>query len=1721
MKLLLDATPSPVLEILLKWTVLLALGWAVHGLLRSKDARWRLILWRGIFCFGLALPVLQFLPLPVVQIPIHHFAQSVPETPRVEPVTMPMEREPSSLPAVAAPVETTAEPAMRSVIQVAETVSWQTILIAIWAFGGVCGAVRLVWLMLQLGTLKRRARPAGATIEALAHETLQRFRVRRFVRVLVSDSAVSPFVFGVFKPTIMLPGKLVESLTSEEILALLGHETAHLSHNDLFWCVGWRWMKAVFWFHPLIWHIPAAHNLACEEEADRLASGQMGDDASYPQLLARLALRVMSIPKVETQLTANGTAQITQRLRHLGLDLGTWRRKHTVAAFGIVLALVLVSVGCKLTEARESDRSIITAKSVTATGTNDQSLLLSGIVTDSDGKPVSGATVVYWGEAQNDVQPQGPELRKQVTTGTDGAYAFQVLQENGVLLARKRGLACTWDLFTPGHNSMRGPERTIVMTPPGTLAGVVVDESNRPISKVEVSVTMATYEVTSPKVQRWLVVLGGKNAHDCFAAITDADGRFCIDNFPTNATAELGVRLSGKALRQTTPKSKDTNKMSFRAEQEDIRLVMEPVGSIEGKIISDEANQPLPTARVKLQRLGTVWQSQGGLLPIQTAANGTFRIKDVPAGSYKINTDFDTTNGLSEWVAETVPVSVEAGKTIRGIEVAATRGGMLEVTFLGMKNRKPLSQIEVIAFNQSYRGVGGTSDSNGIVRLRLVPGNYQINAYRESAWVNRSSANIEFGKTNRVEIEIAFLQKISGIVRMPDGKPATDVSVMGVASYGKTADGVTTDASGRFELPLNLRRIPPNDVTMCLVARDVKHNLAAAQDVDEDTDSLDLKLGPALTLVGRAECDGKPIANVTARLVVRIGQGLAYLGDFVQTNTIGQYVISAFPPGRKYSVLVSALGYGQKSIDNIAVTTEPIRLELDTVQLMPANMKLAGQVLDVDDKPVIGCSVSLNGKIQPSGSTRTDREGRFCFEHVCEGPAQLFANFQNSIGNISAEGGDTNVLLKLGQTDESAADTRMHKLTGTVTDADGKPDGDAQVAVIPTNDGVRWVNTGTNGAFSLNWSLRASVLQAGGVILVARDTARNIAAFAKLTQETTNLDVILKPALTITGQVKSVNDAPLVDSQVGVWIRAGGYNQLDTQMIAVNTEGRYEIKCLPTGANYMVFARAPGYSRSRSRQLIEPDTETNRIELTPLALKRLDRIVAGRILDEMEKPVFQANVSLNGEDQPNGTMTTDNNGRFHFEVSEGKVRLLASSVNGRADGIVEAGNTNVVMILRARSEDSRQPSPRASLKGRPLPDLTDFKLSAKAVPVGKSVLLCLFDVGQRPSRYFIGQLNEKAAALTQKDVSTIGIQATVTSDETFNEWKNASPVSFSVGRVTDKSEKTKWASTVTTFPWLILADANHQVIEEGFPFSELDAQIQKLTGTDPNAGVSAATKEYLRKPKFRIDLTPSSHVGDNDPTAREDMPLLLARLANERYKGEMVDYVKVQLDLMWDKFPEYRSASKEAALRIAAFWRTTGQSDDGTREGSTRTNEIAALIWQTYHCLLVDHHPLAPEVSRRKATQLRRLEEVLAHLESKVARRKADLPKDALAAIRAEAQRCITRLHEYGGSSIWPLFYYPLQDAVFEKAINNMETDAQRNIDKYLVEYSAHRNMKWAELQGKALVSLTMGSIVRHYCLVERNLDYDDPTVFPFWKVTGAGCAYYMGSGLRLVMSID
>jgi hypothetical protein len=1049
--------------------------------------------------------------------------------------------------------------------------------------------------------------------------------------------------------------------------------------------------------------------------------------------------------------------------------------------------------------------------------------VFKGTVVDGAGSPLEGATVE--GITFSSIARFGssdPTVTERTVAGAGGMFELTLPRTGAYVLARKPGFAPAWRQF---WNVQGDTEQRLVLTPPSFLAGTVVDEADKPVAGAEVFAFMAFSSTQEEGGRQTYNYLSGKLARDLFSARTGADGRFRIEGFPTNASANLSVKAVGKALHEPSlPSSFGPDTMQCQPGQSDIRLVLEPAGSVEGKIVAEDGATPVPIAQLFLQPDGPGSFGAGMQEPQHSSADGTFRIPDVAAGNYRVRAMFGT-NTPQDWVAETVSVSVEAGQATRDVQIAAVRGGLLGVAVLGKTDRKPRAQVSVNAYRQNYQ-TGASSDSNGLAVLRLPPGEYQINAYVPGARQESSAATVEANKTNRLEIEMADPARIAGVVRGPDGQPAAGLEVRIIGGYSPGGGSVKTDAAGKFVMEWNPQQFGGPERSYCVLVRDAARNLAVAQDIDEETGPLDLRLAPALTIAGRAECDGKPLTNATAALVFWTGNsGMHLQGLVVGTNTPGRFEIPALPPGRRYGLSVSAPGYGQHFVNTVD-SDEAKRVEVDPVELKPANLKLAGQVLDAEDKPVSGVYVNLNGENQPNGNARTDREGRFRFDHVCEGTVRLFANARNTFGNVAAEGGDTNVVIRLGEQSAMSGGV-SRKLKGVVTGPDGKPAAGVQVAVFPFNNS-RWVKTGADGAFSLNWSVQTWQLESGGdPWLVVRDLAHDLAAAETISEGVTNLNAQLKPALTIRGRVEGADGAPLTNAQVEVWLTACRMSsQLSDKPASTDARGGFEIKTMPAGPKYNVYAKAKDHGKKRVE--LEAEADTNLVTLPPFVLKVADQVVAGQVIGPNDKPVSGVHVSLSGEDQPGGFVTTDSKGRFTFKVCEGEIRLFANSQDSFADATVTPGDTNVVLQL-TRSGSSRSEAPkRASLTGKPLPDLASVGLAADAAPADKPLLLCLLDAEQRPSRRAARLLAEQRDALTQKGVALLAVQVVAASGESFREWTNASPLPFPVGFIAKKAGTNKWATSVPSLPWLILRNAQGTVVAEGFALDELDAKLGAL-----------------------------------------------------------------------------------------------------------------------------------------------------------------------------------------------------------------------------------------------------------------------------------------------------
>jgi hypothetical protein len=134
-----------------------------------------------------------------------------------------------------------------------------------------------------------------------------------------------------------------------------------------------------------------------------------------------------------------------------------------------------------------------------------------------------------------------------------------------------------------------------------------------------------------------------------------------------------------------------------------------------------------------------------------------------------------------------------------------------------------------------------------------------------------------------------------------------------------------------------------------------------------------------------------------------------------------------------------------------------------------------------------------------------------------------------------------------------------------------------------------------------------------------------------------------------------------------------------------------------------------------------------------------------------------------------------------------------------------------------------------SLLGKSLPELKDLGISLSLSDVNdKLILVCFFDMDQRPSRNCILQLSKRTQDLAAKDAVVVTVQASIIKQAKLNEWIKENDITFPVGMIESDSEKTRFNWGAKSLPWLILTNKKHIVTAEGFNLDEIDEKITTL-----------------------------------------------------------------------------------------------------------------------------------------------------------------------------------------------------------------------------------------------------------------------------------------------------
>ena len=148
------------------------------------------------------------------------------------------------------------------VIAPPSTSPWVQLLLGVWAAGVLFAVTRVAVRTRAFHRLLRDRR--SVDLGPLLDECRDALRLRRGVRVAVTNAVATPSLHGFLRPTLLLPHGFLETFTREQLRYVVLHELAHLRRADVL--VSWivTAASALHWFNPLV--RLAAARLAEERE---------------------------------------------------------------------------------------------------------------------------------------------------------------------------------------------------------------------------------------------------------------------------------------------------------------------------------------------------------------------------------------------------------------------------------------------------------------------------------------------------------------------------------------------------------------------------------------------------------------------------------------------------------------------------------------------------------------------------------------------------------------------------------------------------------------------------------------------------------------------------------------------------------------------------------------------------------------------------------------------------------------------------------------------------------------------------------------------------------------------------------------------------------------------------------------------------------------------------------------------------------------------------------------------------------------------------------------------------------------------------------------------------------------------------------------------------------------------------------------------------------------
>lgn len=223
---------------------------------------------------------------------------------------------------------------LHSLLTIAEII-W---LLGMFLFFGRIGISYLVFRK----QAKRWSLPADNMAQQILQQVQQQYGIRRKIRLQRNNKINSPMLYGIIKPSILLPD---EKYSPQESQYIFRHELSHYRHGDIWIKYLFTICRGVYWFHPLVQRMcrqaDTQMELLCDESV--ISEQNTEEKQAYCMMILRHMSNYLSIVPLTTNFYG-GKKYMKKRFQNI---MNTSKRKTGLAAVLIAAILALILMGVK------------------------------------------------------------------------------------------------------------------------------------------------------------------------------------------------------------------------------------------------------------------------------------------------------------------------------------------------------------------------------------------------------------------------------------------------------------------------------------------------------------------------------------------------------------------------------------------------------------------------------------------------------------------------------------------------------------------------------------------------------------------------------------------------------------------------------------------------------------------------------------------------------------------------------------------------------------------------------------------------------------------------------------------------------------------------------------------------------------------------------------------------------------------------------------------------------------------------------------------------------------------------------------------------------------------------------------------------------------------------------------------------------------------------------